>query len=98
MGSPQESTERIAVAAALAHLATSKDSSTSDPVKYRVKVTKEPHVDPGVAVHGGERNEQSDPGVGPVPDFKGKGRARDDCVESMDSQKVMSLYRLTLGS
>lgn len=49
-------------------------------------------------MHGGERNEQSDPGVGPVPDFKGKGRARDDCVESMDSQKVMSLYRLTLGS
>lgn len=97
MGSSQRSSERIAVAAALAHLATSKDNSTSEPVKYRVRVTKEPHVDPGVAVHGGERKGESDAGVGPVPDFKGKGRARDDCVKSMDSQKVMSLYRLTLG-
>ena len=59
MGSSQRSSERIAVAAALAHLATSKDSSTSEPVKYRVRVTKEPHVDPGVAVHGGERKGES---------------------------------------
>ena len=97
MGSTQEPPERLAVAAALARLATSpKDSSTSEPVKYRVKVTKVPHVDPGVAAHehGGQGNEQSDPGVGPVPDCKGKGKARADCVEGAENQKTTSLYRL----
>ena len=99
MGSTQEPPERLAVAAALARLATSpKDSSTSEPVKYRVKVTKVPHVDPGVAAHehGGQGNEQSDPGVGPVPDCKGKGKARADCVEGAENQKTTSLYRLKL--
>ena len=94
-----KSPERIAVAAALARLATSpKDTSTSEPVKYRVKVTKVPHVDPGVAVYGhaGQKNEQSDPGVGPVPDCKGKGKARADCTDGVDSQKTTSLYRLKL--
>lgn len=96
MAGSQESPKRIAVAAAMARLATSPNdhtASTSGPVKYRVKVTKEPHVDAGAAVNGGEGNEQFDPGVGPVQDCKGKGKARADCT---NSQKITSFYRLKL--
>lgn len=94
MADSQESPKRIAVAAAMARLATSpNDHTASGPVKYRVKVTKEPHVDAGAAVNGGEGNEQSDPGVGPVQDCKGKGKARADCT---DSQKITGFYRLKL--
>ena len=92
MADSQDSPKRIAVAAALAHLATSaKEPPSSGPVKYRVNVTKKPHVDPGAAVNGGE--EQL---VGPMPDCKGKGTARADGTDSTRSQKATSFYRLKL--
>lgn len=96
MADSQDNPKRIAVAAALAHLATSaKEPPSSGPVKYRAKVAKKPHVDPGAVVNGGEE-QLSGPGVGRMPDCKGKGTAHADGTDSTRSQKETSFYRLKL--